>query len=196
MPLSEKESKSDYLVLPLDVPPPPLFSDSLEQNIIPQVPLFELMNKFDGVTEKVTRGHAPGVNDSSKWPAFGLLALLSVCSLFVPPPALRPRNSAQEYNMAQDLLVKKFRLSKLPKYLIVHITRFTKNTFFIEKNPTVVTFPISNLVLRDYLDMDDTDEQMYKYDLVVSWSRDLFPGSGSGCCPRMYRLCRSRSRSC
>ena len=81
MPLSEKESKSDYLVLPLDVPPPPLFSDSLEQNIIPQVPLFELMNKFDGVTEKVTRGHAPGVNDSSKWPAFGLLALLSVCSL-------------------------------------------------------------------------------------------------------------------
>lgn len=39
------------MFLSLDLPPPPLFQD--ERNIIPQVPLFELLNKFDGVTEKV-----------------------------------------------------------------------------------------------------------------------------------------------
>lgn len=41
-----------FMYLALDLPPAPLFQDGLEQNIIPQVPLFELLNKFDGVTEK------------------------------------------------------------------------------------------------------------------------------------------------
>jgi len=52
--LSEKTAKSQFLILPLDVPPPPLFTDDLEKSIIPQVPLFELLNKYDGVTEKAS----------------------------------------------------------------------------------------------------------------------------------------------
>jgi hypothetical protein len=31
--------------------------DELEKNIIPQIPLFDLLNKFNGVTEKVSVKH-------------------------------------------------------------------------------------------------------------------------------------------
>lgn len=44
---------------------------------------------------------------------------------------------------------KKFKITKLPPYLILHIKRFTKNNWFLEKNPTIVTFPIKNLDLKD-----------------------------------------------
>jgi hypothetical protein len=33
----------------------------------------------------------------------------------------------------------------------VHLQRFTKNSFFLEKNPTIVNFPIRNLDLLEYV---------------------------------------------
>ncbi|KAH0935366.1 hypothetical protein HID58_012483, partial [Brassica napus] len=39
-----------FLMLGLDLPPPPLFKDVMEKNIIPQVALFDLLKKFDGET--------------------------------------------------------------------------------------------------------------------------------------------------
>ena len=44
---------------------------------------------------------------------------------------------------------RRFKLTKLPSYMVVHIKRFTKNNFFVEKNPTIVNFPVKNLELRD-----------------------------------------------
>lgn len=44
---------------------------------------------------------------------------------------------------------RRFRLTKLPSYMVLHIKRFTKNNFFVEKNPTIVNFPVKNLELRD-----------------------------------------------
>ncbi|KDD75219.1 ubiquitin carboxyl-terminal hydrolase [Helicosporidium sp. ATCC 50920] len=40
-----------------------------------------------------------------------------------------------------------FRLTRLPPYLIVHVARFSRNQFFLEKNPTLVSFPIKHLDL-------------------------------------------------
>ncbi|KAI5811460.1 hypothetical protein DFH27DRAFT_597225 [Peziza echinospora] len=37
-----------FLMLTLDLPPPPLFQDELERNIIPQVPLTTILSKYDG----------------------------------------------------------------------------------------------------------------------------------------------------
>lgn len=37
-----------FLLLGLDLPAAPLFKDVLEKNIIPQVPIFNIMRKFDG----------------------------------------------------------------------------------------------------------------------------------------------------
>ncbi|CAM6088507.1 unnamed protein product [Calypogeia fissa] len=43
-------SQMPFLMLGLDLPPPPLFKDVMEKNIILQVPLFNILKKFDGET--------------------------------------------------------------------------------------------------------------------------------------------------
>ena len=46
---------------------------------------------------------------------------------------------------------RRYRLRKLPNYLVLHLTRFKKNEFTVEKNPTIVSFPIKNLDLSQYV---------------------------------------------
>ena len=38
-------------------------------------------------------------------------------------------------------------LTRLPPYLILCIKRFTKNTFFVEKSPAIINFPIKVTVM-------------------------------------------------
>ena len=49
---SETVQETQFLYLTCDLPAPPLFPDELQENIIPQVPLFQILNKFNGVQEK------------------------------------------------------------------------------------------------------------------------------------------------
>lgn len=45
-------------------------------------------------------------------------------------------------NVTKDFHVRKrYRIVKLPRVLLLHLVRFTKNNFYLEKNPTIVTFP-------------------------------------------------------
>jgi hypothetical protein len=46
----EYDEEMPYLFLSVDLPPPPLFRDELKESIIPQVPLFQILTKFDGQT--------------------------------------------------------------------------------------------------------------------------------------------------
>lgn len=127
-----------FLMLGLDLPPPPLFQDVMEKNIIPQVPLFNILKKFDG--EMVTE-------------------------------VVRPRLARMRY-----------RITKLPKYMILHMRRFTKNNFFLEKNPTLVNFPVKNLELKDYIPLPATEESeksQTKYDLIANIVHDGEPDKGS-----------------
>lgn len=114
---------SPFLQLQLELPPSPLYADAAERNIIPQVPLYTILHKFNGIQEQNMRG-----------------------------------------------TLKKFRLVQLPRYLIIHIKRFSTNTQFeVEKNPTIVSFPIKNLDLRDFLEMPagvDPASVTTRYDLV------------------------------
>ena len=83
-PSTEKAETSPFLFLSLDLPTTPLFQvspcsfcncyllllllspqDELERNIIPQVPLFDLLSKFDGAHEKVSH-----LCDKEKWLPF------------------------------------------------------------------------------------------------------------------------------
>ena len=41
---------SPFMILTLDLPPAPLFQDDAEKNIIPQVPLINILQKYNGVT--------------------------------------------------------------------------------------------------------------------------------------------------
>ena len=105
----ENVNENQFMFLPLDIPPTPLFRDSTGGMVIPQIPLFEILKKFDGhkITETVSAG--------------GILN-------------------------RQKLIVK-----KLPQFLILHLVRFTRNNFNVEKNVSIVTFPVKNLELKDYI---------------------------------------------
>jgi len=46
----EEDEEIPYLFLSVDLPPPPLFRDEFKESIIPQVPLFQILTKFDGQT--------------------------------------------------------------------------------------------------------------------------------------------------
>ncbi|KAJ6841909.1 U4/U6.U5 tri-snRNP-associated protein 2-like [Iris pallida] len=130
-------SKVPFLMLGLDLPPPPLFKDAMEKNIIPQVPLFNILKKFDG--ETITE-------------------------------VVRPCIARMGY-----------RVTRLPKYLILHMRRFTKNNFFIEKNPTLVNFPVKNLELKDYIPLPTpkvNEKLRSKYDLIANIVHDGKPGEG------------------
>jgi len=122
-----------FMYLSLDVPPPPLFKDEQEKNIIPQIPLYTLLEKFDG-------------------------------------------------NKIHDLIggeSKTYILRDSPRYLILHIKRFTKNNWFIEKNPTIVNFPVKNLELRDYLLVSsESTVSATKYDLLANIKHEGQPNKG------------------
>jgi U4/U6.U5 tri-snRNP-associated protein 2 len=120
-----KRSKKEipFLILPLDMPPPPLFRDESERNIIPQEPIFTLLNKFNGIQTQ----YFPVTNER-----------------------------------------KKYRITQLPRYLIVHIKRFTKNVWFTEKNPTIVTFPLKSLDLSPYTTLPPHSKEPTQYDLLAN----------------------------
>uniref|UniRef100_H3DEI4 Ubiquitin carboxyl-terminal hydrolase 39 n=1 Tax=Tetraodon nigroviridis TaxID=99883 RepID=H3DEI4_TETNG len=133
----EQMSESTFLFLTLDLPTAPLYKDEKEQLIIPQVPLFNILAKFNGNTEK-------------------------------------------EYKTYKENFLKRFQLTKLPPYLVFCIKRFTKNNFFVEKNPTIVNFPITNVDLREYLTEEaQVTEKNTTYDLVANIVHDGKPTEGA-----------------
>ncbi|KAF8823109.1 putative ubiquitin specific protease 39 isoform 2, partial [Cardiosporidium cionae] len=148
--VDHSEQKLPYLFLSLTPPEAPIFKDSLDRNMIPQsflhtvnayfrdlffknvqvcsvcyVPIFDLLRKFDGATPQNFRS-------------------INFCSL----PLINKKNSPYEREFGQGM-TKRFFLWTLPPFLVLQINRFSKNNFFVEKNPTIVTFPIKNLDLRD-----------------------------------------------
>ncbi|KAJ1976565.1 U4 U6.U5 tri-snRNP-associated protein [Dimargaris verticillata] len=121
------------LLLSLDLPPAPLFQDEQERNILPQVPLTELLAKFDGRT--------PVQTATGAWQRYQILSL--------------------------------------PRYLIIVIKRFARSNFSLEKNPTVVSFPITDLNMGELTHMTDSAGQPVDcfYDLVANISHSGKPGT-------------------
>ena len=80
----------------------------------------------------------------------------------------------REYKTYKDNFLKKFELVRLPKFIILFIKRFTKNTFFVEKNPTIVNFPVKGIEFGDLL--SDEDKAKHKegttYDLMANIVHD------------------------
>jgi len=118
-----------FLYLSLDIPPPPLFRDEQERNIIPQVPIFDLLTKYDGKTMT----HKIGVGRQ------------------------------------------KFKIVKMPQYLVIHLKRFTRNNFFMEKNPTIVNFPMKSFDMAEHFGLQEST----KYDLIANICHEGEPEKGS-----------------
>lgn len=127
--------KVPFLLLRLDLPPTPVFKDAMERTVIPQVPIFDIMQKYDG--QKVHHD----VNVGSR----------------------------------------RFRVTRLPQFLVLHMHRFTKNNFFVEKNPTIVNFPVKNLQLKDIIPLPpgkDGKAVASRYDLLVNVVHEGKAGQG------------------
>ncbi|OXA57580.1 putative mRNA-splicing protein ubp10 [Folsomia candida] len=119
--LSEEESEeTTFLYLTCDLPPTPLFKNELMENIIPQVNLYTLLSKFNGINER-------------------------------------------EYKTYKDNFLKRYEVTSLPPFLILYIQRFTKNTFFVEKNPTIVNFPITGVDIGEAFNIGSAC-----YDLIAN----------------------------
>jgi len=89
--------------------------------------------------------------------------------------------SEKEYKTHKDSTFKKFSLIKLPNFIIIYFKRFTKNYFVLEKNPTIVNFPIKNIDFGDLLTEEHRTEHKYTtYNLVANIVHDGEPGSGKG----------------
>jgi len=78
----------------------------------------------------------------------------------------------------RDPLIKKFRIKKLPDVLIFQISRFAKNNFFVEKNPTIVQYPVRNLDMGPYL-VNDVAPGTEVYDLIANIVHDGDPKAGT-----------------
>lgn len=69
---------------------------------------------------------------------------------------------------------------RLPEYLIIIVKRFYKNNFFVEKNSTIVTFPLKSLNMSSCLHPDAVQlNPLTKYNLVASITHVGQPENGS-----------------
>jgi len=69
----------------------------------------------------------------------------------------------KEYNTYKDNSLKRFQVTSLPPFLILYIRRFTKNTFFVEKNPTIVNFPVLSVDFGEAFGLESAC-----YDLIAN----------------------------
>ena len=46
-------------------------------------------------------------------------------------------------------VLRRYKITRLPPFLILHIKRFTKNSFVEEKNPTIVNFPLRGVDMSE-----------------------------------------------
>ena len=129
----ETSVSSPFLILNLEIPATPLFKDSQGGQIIPQIPLLEVLKKYNGET----------------W------------TDHVGPNGLER---------------KQYSIESLPNYLIFHLGRFTKNNFYLEKNHTIVNFPVKNLEMKDYISPSSSSADNVpvseKYDLIANICHD------------------------
>ncbi|XP_046668067.1 U4/U6.U5 tri-snRNP-associated protein 2 [Homalodisca vitripennis] len=88
--------------------------------------------------------------------------------------------SEKEYKTYKENFLKRFEITQLPPYLILYIKRFTKNTFFVEKNPTIVNFPVKNVDFGDILTPEVKKRHKNTiYDLVANIVHDGEPSKGT-----------------
>ncbi|MPC26846.1 U4/U6.U5 tri-snRNP-associated protein 2 [Portunus trituberculatus] len=96
--------------------------------------------------------------------------------------------TGKEYQTYKESILKKFQLTGLPPYLILYHKRFTKNTFYTEKNPTIVNFPVKNIDVAEYLTEEVKERHKEPvYDLVANIVHDGDPVSGTYRCHILHK---------
>eukprot|EP00096_Caligus_rogercresseyi_P015416 TRINITY_DN7853_c0_g1_i2.p1 TRINITY_DN7853_c0_g1~~TRINITY_DN7853_c0_g1_i2.p1 ORF type:complete len:498 (+),score=163.45 TRINITY_DN7853_c0_g1_i2:218-1711(+) len=95
-----------------------------------------------------------------------------------------------EYKTYKDNFLKRFEITRLPPFLILYIKRFTKNTFYVEKNHTIVNFPIKSIEFGDLLSpelKEKLEEGKGTYDLLANIVHDGDPKEGTYKCHILHK---------
>ncbi|KAI9701423.1 MAG: hypothetical protein M1820_006514 [Bogoriella megaspora] len=152
--------KQRFMILPLQLPPTPLFQDELDKNFIPQVTLNKLLGKFsqDGVLTKSDPFERKSMSTAPFTDKFN-------------------GRDAQEKG---EKRVRYRLLHPLPPYIIMWVGRFSQNKYSTERNPTIVNFPLRSLDLNPYCqpnpDIHPQSEPIL-YDLVANITHEAVRGS-------------------
>ncbi|CAG0914634.1 unnamed protein product [Notodromas monacha] len=86
----------------------------------------------------------------------------------------------KEYHTYKENFIKRYELVRLPRYIIICYKRFTKNNFFVEKNPTIVNFPITGMDFGDFLSPEARKlHDTTTYDLLANIVHDGGPQAGT-----------------
>ena len=135
--VSTTSTKVPFFKLSLDLPSKPLFRDEStkrskddEVDLLSTVSLFELLEKFDG--------HPITSNASEELSA----------------TASSSTSTASSSTSTSTTTSTTYGLTHLPKYLLLHVKRFSHNNYTVEKNNTIVSFPLRNLDMRPYMTKD------------------------------------------
>lgn len=96
-----------------------------------QVNLYTLLNKFNAVAEKEYKTYKENFMkrfEITEFPPYLILYIKVRLKFYSITPKVLNTNSFLQYTI----------------YLFF-LQRFTKNTFFVEKNPTIVNFPVKQV---------------------------------------------------
>jgi U4/U6.U5 tri-snRNP-associated protein 2 len=74
-------------------------------------------------------------------------------------------------------LIRRYKVLKLPPFLIIHYKRFTKNNFVEERNRTIVNYPVKQLSMADYIEDPSLAPVSTMYDLVANVTLEATAGT-------------------
>lgn len=161
--------KSQFLYLTCDLPPPPLYPDEQRENIIPQVPIYQVLNKFNGITEtehKTYKDLYMKRYEITKLPPYIIL-----------------------YMKVMYLFLHKILFHRAMKFCSYFPQRFTKNMFLKEKNPTIVNFPVKNIDFGELLLPEiRAKHKGTNYNLIANIVHEGEPGNGIYKCYILHKV--------
>ncbi|PIC48050.1 hypothetical protein B9Z55_007174 [Caenorhabditis nigoni] len=108
----------------------------------------------DTEEEKYRKMHLPDYQEKVSEKPFLFLTLDLPAAPLYRDVQLQNIIPQKEYRTYNDNIMKRYELLKLPEFLIISYKRFQKNQWFVEKNPTIVNFPIVNVDLYECLAED------------------------------------------
>lgn len=73
---------------------------------------------------------------------------------------------------------KQYNISHLPPYLVLNLKRFIKTKFGIEKNPTIVTFPVEGVDFKPYVAKSEGEEDLDVDEMKVKDIKSLLSEMG------------------
>jgi len=163
--IEEINSLVPFLQLTVDIPQKPLFKDDSKGGlVIPQENLMDLMGKVrrragakrqhntyrKPFCSSLRSSHIPPTNIPNNLPL--------VTSLLAPRPQFDGSTVLDVVNRKGNREKKQYNIASLPPYLVLNLKRFTKTKFGIEKNPTIVTFPVEGMDFSPYFAKDASNK--------------------------------------